>query len=77
MASDYIIDLELDWDSGEVLITKQSGYSRAYSVDELVGSGITTKALMANSDVTVYAQNEQLTLDEFLFYYGVDLRGEM
>lgn len=77
MASDYIIDLEVDWDSGEVLITKESGYSRVYSVDELVGSGITTNALMANSDITIYAQSEQLTLDEFLFYYGIDLRGEM
>lgn len=77
MASDYIIDIEIDEEAGTVTITKESGYTKMYAIEELFGSGIISKAEMANADVTVYAQSEQFTLDEFNFFYGEDLRRDM
>lgn len=70
----YIIDIEVDADSGGAVLTKGNFTQYFYTVEELEGFGIIPSIQASlekvGSQGTVYSQNQTFTLDEYLSMFG-------
>lgn len=66
----YVIDIEIDADSNQIVLTKGDSRTYTYSVEELQGKGVIDNALSGGASVTVYSQGEQYTLEEFFQLFG-------
>ena len=63
-------NIEIDQDSGEIILQKPSGETYIYTVEELEGKGILDNLIGAGSQVTVYSQKESFTVEEYLELFG-------
>ena len=63
-------NIEIDQDAGEIIITKSTGESYIYTVEELEGKGVIENLIGGGAQVTVYSQKESFTLEEYLELFG-------
>jgi len=63
-------NIEIDVDSGIIVLTKPSGYARTYEVQELEGKEILNNLESGGAQITVYSQNESFTKKEYEERFG-------
>ena len=68
----YVIDIEVDADSGTVTLTKGDFSTYTYTVEELESKGVIENSLKGGASGTVYSQGETFTINEFIALFGID-----
>jgi len=63
-------NIEIDIDSGVVIITKPCGRAYAYEVQELEGKEILNNLESGGAQITVYSQKETFTKREYEERFG-------
>lgn len=70
MAENYVILIEIDQETGDVVLTKEDGKQYYYSVGELDEMKIIDRELGSGISGTVYSQGERFTFEEYKELFG-------